>query len=597
MTKNTIAVLPFVNIGSNPENEYFSDGITEEIINALAGIEQLKVISRTSSFFFKDKKFSLKEIAKQLDVAMILEGSVRMAHGIVRITTQLIQAKDDFHFWSESWDRKLENIFEIQDDISVLIAEKIREQFGHFEISDHLVQPQTTNVDAYAISLKARYHFNKWNPEDVRMAIDLYEKAVGLDSNHTESYVGLADAYGFMATTQFMPLEEAWSKAAAYTHLAYKLNPKNAGVHYQLANLAFFSDCNFAEAAQHTFKSLELKPNYPEAQQFMAFLYLLSGKIEKAHNHLLVALAIDPLNQETLFYKGYYLYRTRQYDKALEQFNDCITHNPKNLPALIVRSYCLLMLGKYDLVLNLVDEMPPDIAIPDEQLGLKCLAYILKKDSLEAQRHLDQLMINAEVPTAFQAHTYLFLALANMGKNDQAFAWLEEALKLKSSILLLGFSDPLVNPLTEDHRYALFHQRIYPHIGRSELTPKKKSPLLDAKSAEKFAQKLLDFVWNEKPYLNPNLTLKLLAELVEIHPNQVSWLINKTIEKNFNEFINHYRVEHFKVLAMDSANQHISLIGLAYESGFNSKTVFNTFFKKEVGLTPSQFLKKNRPDH
>ena len=152
------------------------------------------------------------------------------------------------------------------------------------------------NIDAYTYSLKARYHFNMWNPEDIRLAIELYEKVITIDPNHIESYVGLADAYGFMATTQFMPLEEAWSKAAAYTHKAFHINPENAGVHYQLANLAFFTDCDFAEAARHTLKSLEFKPNYPEAQQFMSFLYMISGDMDKARNHLEVALAIDPLN-------------------------------------------------------------------------------------------------------------------------------------------------------------------------------------------------------------------------------------------------------------------------------------------------------------
>lgn len=159
--KKTIAVLPFVNMSANVNNEYFSDGITEEIINALAKIDGLLVTSRTSSFFFKGKRIPITEIGKQLNVSTILEGSVRLSGKTIRITAQLIQAEKDFHFWSESWDRKLENIFDIQDEISLIIADKLREQFGHFEIREQLVEKQTDDLNAYKYVLKAKYLRNK----------------------------------------------------------------------------------------------------------------------------------------------------------------------------------------------------------------------------------------------------------------------------------------------------------------------------------------------------------------------------------------------------------------------------------------------------
>lgn len=164
-------------MSSDVENEYFCDGITEEIINALAKISQLRVTSRTSSFHFKDKEIPVAEIAAKINVNIILEGSVRFSNDVIRITAQLIQAEDDFHFWSETWDRKLENILEIQDEISVLIAEKIRENYGHFELQDHLVKKQTNNVNAYEYSLMAKFHKNKWNAEDIKIAEEYYKKA------------------------------------------------------------------------------------------------------------------------------------------------------------------------------------------------------------------------------------------------------------------------------------------------------------------------------------------------------------------------------------------------------------------------------------
>ncbi len=582
----TIAVLPFINISAEDENEYFSDGITEEIINALSKIEQLKVTSRTSSFFFKNKEFTLKQIADQLNVEVMLEGSVRIASGKVRITAQLIHAADDSHFWSESWDRKLENILEVQDEISLLIADKLREQLGHLEIKEHLVENKTVNLDAYNNYLKARYYFNKWNPGDVKTSIDLFNSAIEIDPDFTEAFVGLADAYNFMATTQFMSPEKAWEKTVEYTHKAYALNPENPGVHYLLANLSFFTDCNFADAYKHILKSLQLKPSYPEAQQFIAFLYILSGEMKKADHHLQFALGIDPLNQETLFYKAYYYYRIREFEKALNIFEELLKKNPKNIPAFVVHSYCMLFQKRYDELLQRIENVPEEILIPHEQLGILCLTNILKGGKTNTEIYLKKLEKESESPAAFQAHSYLFLAYANLRKFDEAFNVLEQSLKLKSSVLLISYSDPLVNDLVKDKRYAVYHKRLYGH----QKSVSKKKPLLDQKTATEFAEKVLVFVKTEKPYLNPSISLRGLADQVEIHPNQLSWLLNEYLGQKFNEFINHYRLDHFKKLARKPENAKISIIGLAYESGFNSKTVFNTFFKKELGITPVEYL-------
>lgn len=592
--ENTIAVLPFVNMSSDPDAEYFSDGISEEIINALASIENLKVISRTSSFYFKNQKIPLKEVAEQLGVANILEGSIRLAKDMVRITAQLIQASDDFHFWSESWDRKMENIFEIQDEISLHIAEKLREQYGHFEIRDHLVEKQTNNIDAYTYSLKGRFYYNKWNPDDVKKAINFYKKALELDPSHTESYIGLSNSYGFMATTQFMPGDEAWPIAIENIHKAYALDPEHAGVHYQLANFSFFMECDYQNAARHIFKSLEVKPNYTESRQFMSFLYMLRGEMEEAYGHLQLALDIDPLNQETLFYKAYYLYRMGNYEESVLQLDECIEVNPKNLPAIIIRAYNLIKMSRYDEVLTMLETLSEDIVPEQERLGIQSLVSIYKNDDANAMKFMTKLKATAQDPTAFQAHSYLFLAYVNLGKNDEAFAWLEEALKLKSSILQLLYSDPLTVKLRIDARYQKYFKKLYQLEIQSGPDSNKKEPLLDQNTASEYTDKLLDFTHTEKPYLNPNLSLRKLADLVEIHSNHLSWILNEQIGKNFNEFINHFRVEHFKKLALDSTNAHFSLIGLAYESGFNSKTVFNTFFKKEVGMTPKEYVKSNQ---
>ncbi len=590
-TEKTIAVLPFVNMSDSGEMEYFSDGVTEEIINALAGIKHLKVTSRTSSFHFKNKHVPIRQIANELNVATVLEGSVRLAGQTVRITAQLIHAEEDFHFWSETWDRKLENIFEIQDEISLHIAEKLREQYGHFEIQEHLVEKNTGNIEAYEYFLKARYHFNKWNPVDARKAIEFYKKAIKLDPNHTDSYVGLADAYSFFAVTELMPREEAWKKSRENTDKAYSLNPKNAGVHYLLANVSFFYDADFQGAFEHGLRSVELKSGYPEAQQFVSMLYMILGEKEKAEQHLEIAHSINPLSQETLFYRAYFHYRFENYPDALKLYDECLAKNPNNIPAYVVRSYSLLKLGKFDEAILFLNKMPNEIVVHDEKLGTLCLAHILKNDRTETEKCFAELKKKAMDPHAFQAHSYLYLAYANMGKADEAFAWLNKAIQLKSSVLLLSYTDPLANNLKNDQRYNNYKNQLYKYSDNTQST-QEKPPLLDAATANIYTKKLLRFIEEEEPFLIPNLSLRSLAGRMEIHPNKLSWLLNEQMGKNFNEFINFYRIEYFKKLALDVENSHISLIGLAYESGFNSKTVFNTYFKKETGKTPKEFLKE-----
>ena len=591
VSEKSIAELPFANRSAENNYEYFSDGITEEIINGLTKIDGLKVTSRTSSFFFKNKSIPLKQIAAQLNVDIILEGSVRIADNNLRVSAQLIEAEKDFHFWSESWDRKLENIFEIQDEISLLIADKIREQFGHLEIAEHLVEKKTNSLEAYNYWLKARYHFNKWNPDDVSQSIVYYEKSIKYDPLYTDGWGGLADAYGFMATTQFMPPEDAWKNNVRCTQKAYELDPNHAGVHYLLANLSFFTDSNFKESMAHAQKSVELKSSYPEAQQFMAFLFILSGDFEKAKHHLQFALAVDPLNQETLFYKSYLLYRSREIDQALILLDDLLQKNPENIPAFVVKAYGMLLKKEFSELLPIIENASEKTLIKTEKLGILTLLFVLWGEEERAGEYLGLLEKEAENPVAFQAHSYLFLAYANLHKFDAAFDLLEALLKMKSPIILLSFTDPLVNGLVHDKRYWHFHERLYGSKYLYSVETDKK-PLLDQEACTVFDAKLMEFMIAEQPYLNPSISLRELAALIEIHPNQLSWLLNEYKGKRFNEFINHHRVMHFIELVKNPENANFSILGLAYESGFNSKTVFNTFFKKEMGLTPAAYLKK-----
>ena len=587
----TIAVLPFVNMSASEENEYFSDGISEEIINALAKIGGLKVTSRTSSFYFKGKNIPIPEIGKELGVSTLLEGSVRLSGNVIRITAQLIDAAEDFHFWSETWDRTMEHVFEVQDEISLLIAERLREHFGHFEIKEHLVEKQTDSIEAFEYSLRAEFYKNKWNPEDMQTAISFYEKALEKDPNHAESFVGLGDAYSFLATCGYISFEEGWGKAATLANQAVQLNDRLPDAHYLLANLAFFTEGDYRKSFELNSKSIELNPNYVDAQQFMSLLYILAGQKEKARKHMDIALSVDPLSQETQFSSGYLDYMLEDYTNSIAQLDRCLEVNPKNIPALSVKSICLLMMGRSDQIIPFFDTMPSEIVIIGEKTGTIALSYAVRKDKENTEKYRSILMEQANTPDGFTASSYLFLLYCVLGEIENAFEWVEHAIEARSPLLLLRYADPLVNPIKDDPRYTEFHKKLFPKdlFGLKKEAAKKKA-LLDEETAANYKAKLQQRIETEKLHLNPDVSLRLLAGELGIHSNQLSWLLNDGFGKNFNEFINHYRVEEFKTLAKLPENAHLTIMSIAYDCGFNSKTVFNTYFKKEMGLTPKQFL-------
>ncbi|WP_139957973.1 tetratricopeptide repeat protein [Flavicella sediminum] len=590
--ENTIAVLPFVNLSDSTENEYFSDGITEEIINALAKIKNLKVTSRTSSFFFKGKNLPIPEIGAELGVSSILEGSVRLAGNAIRITAQLIQVEEDYHFWSDTWDRKLENVFEIQDEVSLLIADKLREHFGHLEFEESLVSKPTADVNAYGYCLKAKFHENKWNPEDTNTAIALYEKALELDPKYADAHLGLANCISFLGTISFIPFEEAWQKTSMHTNKALELNGQSSGVHYQLSNQAFFIECDYAKSLLEMKKAIEINPNNAEAQQFISFLYIIAGEKEKSRQHLDIAWSINPLSEETLFFKAYFHYMLEDYEYSLQLLNKCLEGNDKSIPAHSVKAICLLKLNRYEEAIHYFDALPAEVVVEGDRIGIIAMGYALKEDSKNERLYTEKLKSLAAKTEGFTAEANLFMQYAAIGENDKAFAWVEKALANKSSLLLLKYSDPLVNSLKKDPRYDAFQKIIYKTEG-TKIKSKKKTQLLTTKQSEAYADKLLNYLLEDRAFLNADLSLRELANNIEMHPNNLSWLLNNFFGKNYNEFINAYRVEEFKRKVKEPKNADLTIEGLAYESGFNSKTVFNSYFKKETGLTPKQFLKQH----
>jgi AraC-like DNA-binding protein len=275
--------------------------------------------------------------------------------------------------------------------------------------------------------------------------------------------------------------------------------------------------------------------------------------------------------------------------------NERLLVNDKNIPAHYLKSLCLLMLGRYDEVINYFDTIPKDVVIIGEKTGAIGLAYVLKKDRDNSAKYLELLREQAKDTNGFTADSYLYLMYALAAENDKAFEWVEQAIKNKAALLMIRYADPLAKNLREDPRFEKFHKQIFETDPEPESEDaKKKKALLDSETIAVFTDKLLNHMTENKPYLDAGLSLRSLAKQIDIHPNQLSWLLNESIGMNFNDYINRHRIETFKTLAKDPKHSNITIMGLAYDSGFNSKTVFNNCFKKETGLTPKQFLKRQQ---
>lgn len=587
----TLAVLPFRNLSTQAEHAYLSDGITEDIINSLANISGLRVISRVTSFSLKQQQLSPPELKNIHRFDMLVTGSVQVVGANLRVAAQLVDTATDTIVWSEKWNRTLDKIFELQDEISLQIADKLRENLGHFEFETHLHFNLTHNFSAYKCYLQGKTLFYKWNAEDVNRAIGYFDEAVAHDSRFIEAHLGLADAYSFLAVAGFAGRENAWQKAADAIQKALKINENHAGLNYMLANSAFFTEADYAKSHKHAQIALAAKPNYAEAQQFMAFLCVLRGAFAEAQQHISQAKALDPLNRETAFFDAYITYRVGGWPVAVHMVRTLLEENPKSLPALSVLIYALIVQNQSEEAKQALAQLAASGVTPDEHLGLQCL--VAQLNGQVPQTLLQELINRAEQPDAHHAHAFLYAYYARQGQLNEARAVLNNLFNHKSSVLLLMFADPLAENMSQHHEYQELNKRIYrlPNA-QTKPTSAQQTSQVSLANAEAVSTQLIEYMREEKPYLNPNLSLRGLAEMIDLHPNQLSWLLNTRLKANFNTFINRFRIEHFKQLTGNPDFGHISLLGLAFESGFNSKTVFNAAFKKEEGISPSAYIKQ-----
>jgi adenylate cyclase len=601
----TIAVLPFVNMSSNVDNEYFSDGITEEIINVLAKIDGIKVTSRTSSFYFKRKNYPISEIGKQLNVSTILEGSVRLSGKTIRITAQLIQVEQDFHFWSETWDRKLENIFEIQDEVAMAVAEKTREHIGHFEIAE-ASHRKINNISAYELYLKSKSNFYKFQKNDILLAIDQIQEAIQIDALCPFYHASEAIYFGYMGLIKAMSTNESFEIAKTAAEKAILLDETDPEANYSIGMVGYFFENDLDKAEAFLDLALKYRPNYVNALLGGSVIDVLTNHPERAISRVKKAIEIDPLSPANIYYLAAALLRLSKYEEALVEINMLLKLIPNHTNSYCLKGTILTRLKKYEEALEHYKTVPISSDKSEIYYAGMAIVYATKGDFSKAKEYLEKTKLESQNLHLASEENAAVIINIYLGNFDLAFEEIANDINQHKYYLNFYKEIPAFKLLESDPRYKIFDRvfktkgiayqpeqsdkpKLFDELSEEKISRKK--ALIEESDIENYRNHLLQYMTKEAPYLNPELSLRSLASLIGMQANHLSWLLNESLGKNFNEFINHYRIETFKNLAKNPNNANITVIGLAYDSGFNSKTVFNTYFKKETGLTPKEFLK------
>jgi TolB-like protein/class 3 adenylate cyclase/Flp pilus assembly protein TadD len=449
-TRKSVAVLPFVNMSSDKENEYFSDGITEDLITALSKVAGLHVAARTSSFAFKGKNEDIQQIGEQLYVGAVLEGSVAKAGERVRITAQLINVEDGYHLWSERYDRDLKDVFAIRSEVAQTVANALQVTLAAGE-REGIEQKPTEDLEAYQLYLKARYAIEGLTSAGVKDAIGYLREAVARDPNYALAHLGMAYYYmnvtdGWMPANESMPL----SRDAAET--ALRLDPSLAEAHTWLGVVHWWYDRD-TEAARREFQTaLAMQPNLSSAREWYSLFLLASGHTEEGLAESRRAVALDPLSPEANTWLGANLYFARRYEEAIEVLRATSLRNPDLPYTRLWLSRAYARTGRFEQAIAVLSPLEMEDLVGAESKSALGRAHADAGNTEEATRalnHLRERMRDDYVSASFLAAVQL-----GLDDTDGALASLAQAATEHSYYVPWWKVDPELDPLRSDPRFT-----------------------------------------------------------------------------------------------------------------------------------------------
>ena len=449
-----IAVLPLANMSADPENEYFSDGMTEEIIGALSKVPGLQVASRTSCFAFKGKEVDIRQVGEKLGVGSVLTGSVRKIGNRIRITAQLVNADSGHSIWSETYDRQLEDVFAIQDELSRAIVDALKLRLG--SESEQLVSP-TKNIEAYNLYLKGRFFFNRFTEPGLRKSLDFFQHVLLQEPGYARAYAGMADCWCGLADDWVAP-DDAYPRAKAAAQRALQHDPELAEAMTSLGKVLCWYEWDFAGAEAQLRRAVTINPNYGEAHWTFGSTLPAVGKLGEAVEEMRKALNLDPLYPQYSRWLGRMLLYAEDYEAAIAQ-----SHKTMELNADYFQAY--LDIGSASLAQN-----RPEQALEWYRRGQRLESSVRSYDAyivralapLGRQEEAEEILkrLEDESRQHYVRAEVLATGYAAVGQLDKAFASLERAFQARSAGLIYLHVDPGYAPLRQDPRYADLVKRI-----------------------------------------------------------------------------------------------------------------------------------------
>ena len=592
--KINIAVLPLNN--QDDSTLYLSDGISDALIGKLSSISELKVTSRTSSFQFRGQSFSVKQVADQLGVNAIIEGSARFLSGKMKIRVNLIRTDLDEVVWSRAWEDQVNQLFEIEKRIAASVAENIRDHLSHFDLSQPIYRPsKSVDIPVYKLFLKANYLQFNWVISDSLEALSLYNEVSEKAPDFYDAEINKIACYAYLRAQMAISSEEtdmAMAKIFASLEIA---EVQNADLYVAKAGYHFWSSWDFKASFEELRKSLDLNPSHSEAHNLLGLMYALSGKRRLSKKHADFAIQLDPLSANKHITKAWGLYALEKFEEVIISYERAMKLNPRigGGGGLSMKVKSLIAMGKNSD--RLYEEVRENENIaPFIREGLLGLLAANAGNNEVASHHAKNLTMLYEIDRNEQISGFLMQIFNQQGKKNQALKWLKRGFDNRDPMLVGLIVDPLLEKIKNSPEFIKIQNHLRP-LGSEQIeegVKGKKNPSIEWAAENK--ERLTQLMKKEKPYLNASLSLPELAVSMGMTTNMLSWLINNEFNQNFSDFINWYRVEAFKIKVKDPSLSHLSLLGLAFECGFNSKSSFNSVFKRMTGLTPKMFSKQNQ---
>ncbi|HLF46943.1 MAG TPA: adenylate/guanylate cyclase domain-containing protein [Chitinophagaceae bacterium] len=454
-TEKSIAVLPFVNMSGDKEQEYFSDGLSEELLNLLSKIPDLKVISRTSAFSFKGKNEDVRKIGEKLGVANILEGSVRKSGNTIRITAQLIEVHYGTHLWSETYDRNVDDIFKVQDEISKAVVEQLKIKL--LNANKTIV---TENSEAYSLYLKGKYEWAKRTREGFLKSIDFYNEAIKEDPKYSLAYAGMADSYTLLCGYHILSPEASISKAKVAAEKAMQLNPTLAEAFEATGHIEFLVEVNWQKAEDNYKKAIRLNPSFATARQRYALMMATQERYNEALEEIKKAQELDPLSKIINTDAGLIELLKGNADNAINQCKNVLDIDSAFSVALFIQGLAFEQMGKTEAAVSNFQRAVN--ASNNNPISVSALGYALAKSGKKAEALKILKDLEASSGQKYVSPYCKAVIHAGLGNRDVVFQLLNQAVDDKSvwMIHLHLSADPRFEELKSDKRYSELLKRI-----------------------------------------------------------------------------------------------------------------------------------------